>query len=216
MRLSNFERFLPWTGAIAGLAWIGQATVTTTHSRDVPGGASADVINENLTLNIISLAFIIVMGMSVLFFATAVRNLLRSAEANEGTYSSVAYGGWLLVAAGLAQMTVWGNGMLAAADDDNDGALKALDYVGYYGWAGMTIGLATAFIAMGLGGIRNAALPGWFAVVTIVLGVLCALGAAHIPPGGLVSYLLLPFWLIAAAIIIAKRQEASASVVRQT
>lgn len=27
MPLSTFERFLPWTGAIAGLAWIGQGAL---------------------------------------------------------------------------------------------------------------------------------------------------------------------------------------------
>ena len=72
----------------------------------------------------------------------------------------------------------------------------------------MGIGLATAFVAIGLGGVRNAVLPRWFAVLTIVLGVLGALGDAGIPPGGLVNYLLLPFWLITASIIIARRQEA--------
>ena len=59
---------------------------------------------------------------------------------------------------------------------------------------------------MGLGGLRNAVLPRWFAVTTTVMGVLALLGACSIPPGGLVNYLLLPFWLIAAAIIIARRQ----------
>jgi hypothetical protein len=42
------------------------------------------------------------------------------------------------------------------------------------------------------------------------MGVLSALGTAGIPPGGLVNYVLLPFWLIAAAIIVATRQKAGA------
>ena len=57
--------------------------------------------------------------------------------------------------------------------------------------------------------MRNAVLPRWFAITTTVMGVLVALGACSIPPGGLVNYLLLPFWLIAAAIIIARRQKAA-------
>ena len=60
----------------------------------------------------------------------------------------------------------------------------------------MGIGIAAAFIAIGLGGLRNAVLPKWFAITTTVLGVLSLLGACSIPPGGLVNYLLLPFWLI--------------------
>ena len=38
------------------------------------------------------------------------------------------------------------------------------------------------------------------------MGVLSALGAAGIPAGGLVNYVLLPFSLIAVAIIVARRQ----------
>ena len=64
--------------------------------------------------------------------------------------------------------------------------------------------------AMGLGGVRSAVLPKWFAITTIILGALALLGACSIPPGGLVNYLLLPFWLIAAAIIIARRQKVAA------
>ena len=63
----------------------------------------------------------------------------------------------------------------------------------------MGVGIAAAFIAIGLGGLRNAVLPKWFAVTTTVMGALALLGACSIPPGGLVNYLLLPFWLIAAA-----------------
>jgi hypothetical protein len=37
-----------------------------------------------------------------------------------------------------------------------------------------------------------------------VLGVLSALGDAGIPPGGLVNYLLLPFWLITASVVVAR------------
>ncbi|MCY7396836.1 MAG: hypothetical protein LH468_11945 [Nocardioides sp.] len=58
------------------------------------------------------------------------------------------------------------------------------------GWLAMGIGISTAFIAMGLGGVRSQVLPKWFAITTIVLGVLgvlAMLGAASIPPGGLVN-----------------------------
>ena len=67
-------------------------------------------------------------------------------------------------------------------------------------------GRGAAFIATGLGGWQHAVLPRWFAVVSVILGVLAALGNAGIPPGGLVTYLLLPFWLLTASVVIAKRQ----------
>ena len=44
------------------------------------------------------------------------------------------------------------------------------------------------------------------AIATVACGVLGALGNAGIPPGGLVNYVLLPFWLIGASVIMARRQ----------
>ena len=100
---------------------------------------------------------------------------------------------------------MWNWGLInGAADASDDAALHTLGYVAYFGWAGMGIGLATAFLAIGLGGIRNAVLPEVVRDPHLVLGVLGALGNAGIPPGGLVNYVLLPFWLIAASIVIAR------------
>jgi len=209
MPLSTFEKSLPWSGVAAGAAWIGQDALARVYSSDVPGRGSVRIINSHVGLNTGSLSCLVVMGVSLLFFATAVRNLLRSGEASEGTYSSVAYGGWLTVSASLAQMAVWNKGVLSAAQDGDGAATHVLSYAQYFGWLGMGIGIAAAFIAMGLGGVRNAVLPRWFAITTTVLGVLALAGACSIPPGGLVNYLLLPFWLIAAAVIIARRQRAA-------
>lgn len=210
MPLSTFEKCLPWSGAVAGLAWIGQDVLARHYSSDEPGRGSVTVIADHPVLNVASLSCLVVMGVALLFFATAVRNLLRSGEAREATYSSVAYGGWLTVSAALAQMAVWNKGLMSAAQDGNDAATQTLSYAQYFGWLGMGVGVSTAFIALGLGGVRTAVLPRWFAVATSVLGVLALLGACSIPPGGLVTYLVLPFWLIAAAVIVARRQAAAA------
>ncbi|HEU0286639.1 MAG TPA: hypothetical protein VFR22_06315, partial [Nocardioidaceae bacterium] len=115
MPLSTFERFLPWSGATAGLAWIAQDVLNHYQSHDSPGSTSAATINDHVAVNIGGLACLVVMAVSLLFFATAVRNLLRSGEAREATYSSIAYGGWIIVAAALGQMVVWDYGVLAAA-----------------------------------------------------------------------------------------------------
>jgi hypothetical protein len=211
MPLNKFERFLPWTGVIAGLGWVGQDLLFKIDTEDAPGHATTAMIHDHLALNYAAIGCLVVMGIALVFFATAVRNQLRSGEAREATYSNIAYGGLLLAAAGLSQTVLWNWGLVnGAADAKDDAALHVLSYVGYFGFAGMGIGLATTFIATGLGGVRNAVLPRWFAILTLVLGVLSALGTAGIPPGGLVNYVLLPFWLIAAAIIVATRQKAGA------
>jgi hypothetical protein len=205
MSLTTFEKVLPWSGAVAGVCWIGQATLMKTSPEDVPGAATTRVIEDHLGLNYASQGCLVLMGIALLCFATAVRNLLRSGEPREATYSSIAYGGWVVVVAGLSQMVMWNWGLInGAADANDDAALRALSYASYFTWAGIGIGLATAFIATGLGGIRTSSLPRWFGVLTVVLGVLGALGDAGIPPGGLVNYLVLPFWLVGASFVVAR------------
>lgn len=207
MPLTRVERLLPWTGAIAGVAWIGQTLLFRTDAEDYPGRATTAMIHDNLTLNYAAVGCLVVMGIALVFFAAALGNHLRSGEGGAPTYSAVASGGLLLAAAGLSQMVVWNWGLInGAADAKDDSALHVLSFVGYFGFAGMGIGLATMLLATGLGGLRDAVLPRWFAAVTLVLGVLSAMGAAGIPPGGLVNYLLLPFWLIGTAAIVARRQ----------
>jgi hypothetical protein len=210
MTLTTFERLLPWSGAVAGLCWIGQAFLLTSSSTDTPGSAATQVIHDHLGLNYAGQGCLVLMGIALLFFATAVRNLLRSGEAREATYSNVAFGGWVVVVAGLSQMVTWNWALInGAADAGDDAAVHVLGYGSYFGWAGVGIGLATAFVATGWGGIRSSVLPKWFAVLTVVLGVLGALGDAGIPPGGLVNYLLLPFWLIGASVVVARSSQRS-------
>ena len=152
MPLSTFEKLLPWSGVVAGLAWIAQDTLARVHTSEVPGRGSVTEINDHLGLNTGSLSCLVIMGVALLFFATAVRNLLRSGEAREATYSSVAYGGWIVVAAGLAQMAVWTKGLMSAAEDGDEAATQILSYAQYFGWLGMGVGIAAAFLAIGLGG----------------------------------------------------------------
>jgi hypothetical protein len=211
MPLSTFEKVLPWSGVVAGLAWVGQDTLAHMYSIDQPGRGSVEVVNGNTALNTGSMACLVLMGVALLFFAAAVRNVLRSGEAREATYSSVAYGGWVTVAAALGQMALWDKALMSAAEDTNASAVQTLSYAQYFGWLAMGVGISAAFIAMGLGGVHSAVLPTWFAITTVVLGVLALLGACSIPPGGLVNYILLPFWLITASILIARRQKVSAT-----
>ena len=109
---STFERLLPWTGAIAGLAWIGQGVLFRTDTEDSPGKASTAMIRDHLAQNYGAVACLVIMGIALVFFATALRSQLRSGEAREATYSNIAYGGVLLASAGLSQMVMWNWGLI--------------------------------------------------------------------------------------------------------
>lgn len=210
MALSRFERMLPWTGVLAALAWLAQAGLFRTDTAGRPGQATTDVVRGAMLSNYAAIGSLVVMGVALVFFATALRSHLRSGEAREATYSAIAHGGILLVAAGLSQMVVWGWALVnGAGDAGDDRALQTLSYVSFFGFAGIGIGIAAAMVASGLGGLANAVFPRWFSVLSVVLGCLAALGNAGIPPGGLVTYLLMPLWLVATSVIVARRQRES-------
>lgn len=213
MSTTASERLLPWSGAVAGLAWIAHGGLKRFGIDDQPSGASVEVINDHLTVNIASQGALIVMGVALLFFSAATRGHLRSEASDDTGLAFVASAGWIVVVAAISQMVVWGWALInGAADSGDQSAAAVLGYAEFFGWAGLGIGLSTAFVATGLGGWRQATLPRWFAATSVVLGVLAALGNAGIPPGGLVTYVLLPFWLLAASVVMTTRHRASRSV----
>ena len=83
-------------------------------------------------------------------------------------------------------MVVWDYGVLAAAEDKNQAAVQTLGYTWYFGWAGMAVGIGAAFLVTGLGGVRNAVLPRWFARTTTVMGGSRA--ARRLPPSRLAAW----------------------------
>lgn len=208
---STREKSFAWTGALAGVAWIGQAALFRTDDAGRPGRATADVIRSDLVLNHVAIGCLVVMGIALVFFGTALSGHLQSGGTAGAAYGSVANGGVLLAGAGLAQMVVWHWGLVnGAADAADDSALRVLSFVSFFAFAGMGIGLSATMLATGAAGLRTGVLPRWFSIVTVVMGVLGALGNAGVPPGGLVTYLLVPLWLVTTSVIIARRGRASA------
>lgn len=201
MSITRFERFLPWTGAMAGALWAGQMFIGGTHVGDVPGGATPEYLREHAFQNMIHLALFVAMGISLIFFAAAVQHSLEGGGSR--TASFVALGGFLVMAAGLSQAATAEFALSLAGEDSNAAAVTAVGYLAWPGWLTIMTGLSASLLAMGIGGLHRRLMPRWFAVTTIACGGMVTLGALHIPPGGMIMYLLLPLWLIGASAIVA-------------
>ncbi|WP_067127997.1 hypothetical protein [Microtetraspora malaysiensis] len=202
MRLSAFEKFLPWTGGLAGILWAGQMFIAKTP--DDPADTKAvTVIGDAAVQNSIAGFALLAGALMLVFFAAAARTSLRSGEAGEPTYSSVAHGGFLVAAAGVGGLGIVQIALTNAAEVHDAAATATIGQLALVGWLPALVGLVAAFWGLGLGGLRTATLPKWFAITTVVLGVVGALG-----PAAMVVYLLLPLWLIAASLVTARRSRA--------
>ncbi|MGI5488076.1 hypothetical protein [Microtetraspora malaysiensis] len=202
MRLSAFEKFLPWTGALAGILWAVQMFIAKTP--DDPADTKAvTVIGDAAVQNSIAGFALLAGALMLVFFAAAARTSLRSGEAGESTYSSVAHGGFLVAAAGVGGLGIVQIALTNAAKAHDAAATATIGQLALIGWLPALVGLVAAFWGLGLGGLRTATLPKWFAITTVVLGVIGALG-----PAAMVVYLLLPLWLISASLVTARRSRA--------
>ncbi|WP_261557243.1 hypothetical protein [Frankia tisae] len=205
MPASPFEKFLPWTGGLAGILWGVQLIASKTP--DHPARPTAVTLVDHAAGRNYVAGFALLLGaLMLLFFAAQARTSLRSGEAGESTYSSVAHGGLLIAAAGFSLLGISQIALVNAAKAHDAAATDALGQLTMIGWLPALVGLVAAFWGLGLGGLRTATLPKWFAIGTIVLGVVGVLG-----PLAFAVYLLLPLWLIVASIVTARRSTTTTS-----
>jgi uncharacterized membrane protein len=203
MTVSKFDKILPWTGAVAGLLWATWMIISKTS--DHPARADAMTLVAHASGRNYVAGFALLFGsLMLLFFAAQARKSLRSGEAGESTYSSVAHGGLVIAAGGLGLLGILQIALVNGAKAHDAAATDALGQLVMIGWLPPLVGLVAGFWGLGLGGLRTATLPKWFAITTIVLGVIGILG-----PLAFAVYLLLPLWLIAASIATARRTTAT-------
>ena len=205
MPLSTFEKILPWSGALAGVLFAVQEIVapfgeSVTDANLAP--KVADALGRGYAAGFASLA----AALMLYFFAAAARASQRTGEAAESSYSSVAHGGLVGAGAGLAFQGFAQVALTTAAQDGQQAVVATLMYLSFHAWLVILVGLVAAFWGMGLGGLRNATLPKWFAVGTVAFGVIGVLG-----PLAILVQILLPVWLTAASVAIAVRQRSAAA-----
>jgi hypothetical protein len=208
MRANRFEQSLPVAGILAGVCFA-VFVVCSGVPPSVHAGIAKQVAwwhdhaGQVTVADFASGLFLVTMA----FFATGLRQALRSGESGESTYSSVAYAGGLLVGAAVA-MSGWISYAAGSAGHDREAAtVHTFSYLYNTGWVPWTASSAVMLLGVGIGGLRTAALPKWLAVVSIALGATNVLG-----PAAIVAYFLTPFWLIATGVVLRHRLTTSATV----
>lgn len=197
---STFEKYLPYSGILAGLLFaIGGWLPAVADEAGDP--AALTLLHDNAAQNLAAAALLVLFCGVMTFFAAALRRSLRSGEGGEATYSAVAYAGAVLLAGSQATAGWLLFAGVSAAGKGDEEAVRTLSHLSTTGWVVWLAPAAAMLLAVGLGGLRNAVLPRWLAVVTLVLGALCLTGV-----GGFAAFLVMPLWLAVTGVVLGRRQ----------
>ena len=201
MQTHRFQLFLPAAGVIfallliAGLAIGGEPPSETATPEKV-----MSYWTDNHDASMARALIAPLMAALFVFFGAAVRSALRSGEAEEASYSAVAFGGTILAAGGFALDGVLAAATASSADEGQSAATYTLNQLFVADYVPVAAGLAVMLIAAGFGGLRTLALPTWLAVAAAVIGL------AFLTPLGFFGYLLLPLWTIATSVVLYRRR----------
>lgn len=195
---NRYERFLPYTGVLAGLLFV--VTMLSTYSDQYGDPQAAAIINDNTGRNTVAYIAMVLCCVALLFFAGAVREALGSGKHGMSTYATVAFGAAVVIAASKAIDALLLKAGLDAAGRQDLAALHTLAYIGSASWLPWVAASAAFYLAVGLGGLATGTLPRWLAIATAVLGISCLLG-----PAGIAVYLTTPLWLVVTGVVLARR-----------
>lgn len=205
MQIDGFRRFLPYTGILAAIAMIAALVLSGTSPDD--GSSAAEFLDYyadgDQTAGVLAnVVFSGLFAVFTLFFVTELRATLRSGEAGESIYSTLALAGGITISLGISTMGMISMAAFSAGDAGFEAATIALGMLAAYAFVPWMVGGAALFLATGIGGLKTATLPKWISWVSIVMGALC------FTPGGIAVFLFQPIWLVAMAIVLIRRQSA--------
>lgn len=207
MQIDGFRRFLPYTGIIAAIALIAGLVLTgSTPTEDSTAAEFLKYYGDDQTAGMLA-NFILanLFAVFTLFFVTELRATLRSGEAGESIYSSLAFAGGITLAIAISLGGMISVAAYSAADAGFGAATVALGLLAAYSYMPWMIGGAALFLATGIGGLKTAALPKWISWLSVVMGVLC------FTPGGIAVFIIQPIWFVAMAIVLIRKQSAPAA-----
>jgi hypothetical protein len=206
MQPSTYQRALAISGIVAAVLIAVAVVLSGDRPDDSQTAAKAlNYWNDHQTQEIASALIVHAAAVLMVFFGAGLRTALRSGEAEEATYSVVAFGGAVLTAAGFVIAGMLGLAAATAADHGGEQAVYTINQISAVDWIPFTAGLSVLMLAAGVGGLRTLALPSWMSWVAIVLGV------AFFTPVGAFGFLLVPFWVIAVSVVLYRRSEGVAS-----
>ncbi len=203
MRTSIYQRALAISGILFAVLVVAAFLITSDQVDESASVAKAFAYwSDHRTAEIVSALLLHTATVALVFFGAGLRSVLRGGEGEEANYSVVAFGGAVFAAVGFSIAALLSLATATAADQGSRTAVYTLNQLGAVDWVPFTAGLCVMMLAVGIGGLRTLSLPRSLSWVAIALGV------AFLTPFGWFGFLVLPFWVLAASLVLLRGERA--------
>lgn len=202
---SRFERLGPLAGIVGGLLWAANLILTGGQPQITDGGPQGYVhwFAGHQAQSVLGAATVAYFCVMMLLFAVAVHRALRPGTP---AHAAAAFAGGIGLALSTGLVAMISAAEADASSQHNAAALTSIGFLDGDTWLLTSATMAAFFLATGLGALHARALPRAWAIITIVLGVVCL-----VPLGGIGAYFVTPVWLIVTGTMLYRRQATAAT-----
>jgi len=198
---SKLARYAPLTGVLfVVMVAAGFLISGDTPDADAPGSEVVDFYKDGMGKQVVATLLVTLGAVALVWFASSLRSILRTAEGGTGRVANIAFAGGLASAVGF-WVSAGIHFTLADVGGDIDAAgaqaLNALDSDSFFAFAP---GIAVLILASALVALRTGILPAWMAWVGFVIFV------ASFTPVGFVAFLLSGIWIIVVSVLLYRAQ----------
>jgi hypothetical protein len=196
----RLDRLAPLAGAVFTVVFaIGLLTSGDVPSTDASGEEVISHYSDEGTI-FVGIMLLLIAGVLFMFFAGVLRGALVSSTQAPEWLATVAFGGAVIFAVGLAVFAMAQIMLIDAADLGRPEVAQALNIFDNDNFFPAVLGQSTMLLACAWHTLRSGVLPKWLAWVSLVIGLLALAG-----PAGFIAFLLFPLWVLAVSVVLYQR-----------
>jgi hypothetical protein len=144
-------------------------------------------------------------ALFLIFFAGALRSVLRRSEPGTGGLSAVSFGGGVLMALGMLVFAGLGFTLADGHDKFEPATAQTLNALNGDFFLPLAVGTSALMLGAGIAILRGGALPRWLGWAAVVIGVLA------VTPVGFFAFLASGLWIIVASVLLLRSPAAPTS-----
>ena len=202
MQSKGMARFAPLAGVLFLLLAIAAfLTAGDPPDADAPTAEIVEWWSDNDTANFVSAVITVYAALALVWFAGSMRELIARAEEGGSRLASVAFGGSIVLATGLALNAAF-EAIAAETVTDVPPEVTQTLHVIYDGmYFPLALGFGLMLLAAGLAALRHGAFDRWLGWIAIALGVLC------FTPLGFAGFLGGIVWVGLAGVVLYRKKD---------